>query len=420
MAISLKDAMALNGTPNLTSFVELQNQCKNKSFFTSAKPINYLSSWDGYYASNTYTVSLSLSPTSIPASGGTITATYTIKKNGSALSGVKPSVSSTIGTVGTIGSTNSSGVGKVTITVASLGTTITSKTTGTVKAIYEGTSGSATFERAANSIASYGNPSFTITYPTAAWNSATTGTWYTPTISNVSQSVTYSSTDTGTITPTYSMGYEFGSNIDFSHALNSSTGAIKFSSNNNSLKQRTGSVSATMTANDKSTTKTVKPVIAIFPGSVDAYQVTGSSSTNPGGGTIPVGSYAYFYASITVPPGVTANTYDWTCKNNSWRGTTGAVVGGSYCRFNMYNDGTYSTDEVTCTITYSNNVKVSDTVIVSLIQGSSGGGSGGGYDSSDSSNWTLRRNVDSDNIDIEDAEVVDNNGTNDLTNEQNS
>ena len=44
MAITLKDAFALNGTPDLTSFKDLQDQCKNPSYFTSSKPINYLSS----------------------------------------------------------------------------------------------------------------------------------------------------------------------------------------------------------------------------------------------------------------------------------------------------------------------------------------------------------------------------------------
>lgn len=48
MAITLKQAMALNGTPDINSFLELQSSCKNLSYFNEEKPINYLSSWEGY------------------------------------------------------------------------------------------------------------------------------------------------------------------------------------------------------------------------------------------------------------------------------------------------------------------------------------------------------------------------------------
>ena len=44
MAITLKQAFALNGTPDLTSFNDLQKQCKNTDYFTDSNPINKLSS----------------------------------------------------------------------------------------------------------------------------------------------------------------------------------------------------------------------------------------------------------------------------------------------------------------------------------------------------------------------------------------
>ena len=65
MAITLKQAFALNGTPDLDSFKDLQEQCKNTDYFSDSKPINHLSSWEGYYYGTGYTINVSLSKTSV-------------------------------------------------------------------------------------------------------------------------------------------------------------------------------------------------------------------------------------------------------------------------------------------------------------------------------------------------------------------
>lgn len=121
MAITLKQAFALNGTPDLDSFNDLQEQCKNTDYFSDSKPINHLSSWEGYWYGAGYDLSISLSSTSVAATGGAITVTYTIKEHRSTgdvlVSGVKPTVTSTLGTVSNITTTNTSGVGTATITI---------------------------------------------------------------------------------------------------------------------------------------------------------------------------------------------------------------------------------------------------------------------------------------------------------------
>ena len=122
MAITLKRAFALNDTPDLTSFVELKNQCKNTSYFTSQNPINNLSSWEGYYYYIGYNISSEASETSLPYTGGTITITYTITRLTSDdrsiyISGATPNITSLIGTIGNIVSTNDNGVGSFTVTI---------------------------------------------------------------------------------------------------------------------------------------------------------------------------------------------------------------------------------------------------------------------------------------------------------------
>lgn len=43
MSISLQEACVLNGTSEITSFIDLQNNCNNPDYFYD-KPINKLSS----------------------------------------------------------------------------------------------------------------------------------------------------------------------------------------------------------------------------------------------------------------------------------------------------------------------------------------------------------------------------------------
>lgn len=113
-----------------------------------------LRAWQGYHFSTGYTISVSLSSTSVAASGGTITVTYTIKdKNTNAgVSGVTPTVSSTLGTVSNITATNSSGVGTAKVTMNSLGTTLkTANTDGKITVTKNGTA-SVNFHQVKNRI----------------------------------------------------------------------------------------------------------------------------------------------------------------------------------------------------------------------------------------------------------------------------
>lgn len=48
MGITLKEACELNKTPEITSFNELIDKVKYLGYFSN-KPINHLSSWEGYY-----------------------------------------------------------------------------------------------------------------------------------------------------------------------------------------------------------------------------------------------------------------------------------------------------------------------------------------------------------------------------------
>lgn len=153
---------------------------------------------------------------------------------------------------------------------------------------------------------------------------------------------------------------------------------------NFTISQRTGyKITVSFTANSKTGTASASPKQAGYPLSVDAYQVGYDGSTTAGGGTIPVGSYAYLYAKITNTGGSSISTITWSPKNNPSYGT----IGGQYStHYKMYNNGTYSGDDITCTVKLSNGVTASDLVYVSLIKGPNTGGTGGGDSSNDSSN----------------------------------
>ena len=71
----------------------------------------------------------------------------------------------------------------------------------------------------------------------------------------------------------------------------------------------------------------------------------------------------------------------------------------------MYNNGSYSGDDITCTVKLANGVTASDVVYVSLVKGAYSGGTGGGDSSNDSSNWSLRKSVD--NEESNTNEVID-------------
>ena len=239
--------------------------------------------------------------------------------------------------------------------------------------------------------ATYGNPTGTLTYPTAAWNSSSAGTYYTPTLT-VSQVKTWASGAKETITPTVSSKTWTANSSGSAVSLRTTDGGIKFMADNFTTSQRTGyTITATFTANSKTGTASASPKQAGYPLSIDAYQVGYSGSTTSGGGTIPVGSYAYFYVKITNTGGSAVNTITWSPKRNSGYGTIGGQYSTSYM---MYNNGRYSSDEITCTVKLANGVTVSDVVDVSLITGPDTGGTGGGDSSNDSSNWSLRKAVD--------------------------
>lgn len=159
MATSLKAVIALSEDPTVDNFLDVQNNCTNEPALTGDK--NRLSSWEKYFYYTNYTISTSLSSSSVAASGGAITITYTIKQNASnsngnakVVSGVTPTVTSTIGTVSNITATNSNGVGTAKITVGSLGTTIQDITTGIITVSANGSSKSSNFTRSLNDVTS--------------------------------------------------------------------------------------------------------------------------------------------------------------------------------------------------------------------------------------------------------------------------
>lgn len=155
MATSLKAVIALSEDITVDSFLDVQNNCTNESALTGDK--NKLSSWESYYYYTNYTVAASLSASSVTAAGGSITVTYTIKQNASnsngsarVISGVTPTVTSTLGTVSDITATNSSGRGTAKLSVKSRGTTIGVARTGSVTITYAGISTTLSFNQAAN------------------------------------------------------------------------------------------------------------------------------------------------------------------------------------------------------------------------------------------------------------------------------
>ena len=85
MGITLKQAAGLNGTPEITCFTALQAACKNTSYFNSSRPINHLSSWEGYYYCNTgvtttYYIEITLANSSPNCNAGSTTATIVTKR----------------------------------------------------------------------------------------------------------------------------------------------------------------------------------------------------------------------------------------------------------------------------------------------------------------------------------------------------
>ena len=129
MAITLKGAASLNGTPEITCFVTLQNACKNPGYFSSSKPINKLSSWEGYsYTSEvSYSIYISLSNDNPDCFAGSVTATiktYVNRKNSSGgwsgevlYDGNLPSISESCGWL-SVGAVSRSSTGTYTATVS--------------------------------------------------------------------------------------------------------------------------------------------------------------------------------------------------------------------------------------------------------------------------------------------------------------
>lgn len=244
MAITLKQAFALNGTPDLTSFKDLQEQVKNPNYFNDNNPINHLSSWDGYYYSSGYNIASSLSTSSVAASGGEITVTYTIKQSVSSgevvVSGVTPTVTSTIGTVSNITATNSSGVGTAKVTVGSLGSTVKSETTGTISVTYSGSSKDVTFKRGANAANAY-YKSLVISLSYAATSPSTSYKTVSPSLT-VKATPYYTSGTAGSQTTIPSSGYtvSYTESTTSSYAsINTSTGIITWNSNAKVTSDRT-------------------------------------------------------------------------------------------------------------------------------------------------------------------------------------
>ena len=352
MAITLKQAFALNGTPDLTSFKDLQEQCKNTDYFTDSNPINKLSSWEGYwYGTGDYKISLSASTTSVAASGGSVTITYTIKQVTStgetALSGVKPTITSSLGTVGTLASTNTSGQGTCTITLSSLGCTVKSETTITVTGSYNGASSSATFKQAANN------------KTTVAWNNPTISTFSYGNIAACSTSATpsisYSQTGTqsytsGTCTTTVTQNSE--ATISYSEttahsaaSVNSSTGVVTWSANGKNSSSRSVGITATVSMNGKSVTKS-----ATSTQNADTYTdsggVTSTTYGNWGGGAISFNSTTALSAAadsrtVTIQPWSRTKTVSTTAKIRTWTcGGTETLVAASSTNSTDYYTGT--------------------------------------------------------------------------------
>lgn len=252
MAITLKQAFALNGTPDLDSFNDLIEQCKNTDYFSDSKPINHLSSWEGYWYSSGYIINVSLSKTSVSAAEETITATYTIKQNKStgdvAVSGVKPAVTNSLGSVSDITSTNSSGVGTCKIKINSRGTTIGNERTGSVLVAYEGSSKTVNYKQAGNYVTSISASGATLSYA----NIFAGATSASATTSDGTVTYTYSSTSTGTSKPgstygtlTITNSYALSASQNGFTAVNSSTGAL--TATNSGTTTHTGRSSGTVT-----------------------------------------------------------------------------------------------------------------------------------------------------------------------------
>lgn len=162
---SLTDAIALSGYTGVNDFLTIQGTTdkplKNPNYFVDS-PVELskrsLRAWMGYYyKSATKLQSASLSVASVGAGGGTITISYNIKDewtNGkkTGVSGIKPTITTTLGTVGTIGATNSSGDGTTTLTIASRGTTYGAALSGIVTVKYGGVEKTLTVGQAANTI----------------------------------------------------------------------------------------------------------------------------------------------------------------------------------------------------------------------------------------------------------------------------
>jgi hypothetical protein len=142
------------------SFLDLQNKCKNTEYFSTNEPKNALRSWMGYYYKiGTFLHSSSLSTASVGAGGGTITISYNIKDVWSNdkktnLSGVKPTITTTLGSIGSISSTDNNGNGSAVLTVSSRGTTPGSELTGTVTISYGNVTKTLSFTQALNQVES--------------------------------------------------------------------------------------------------------------------------------------------------------------------------------------------------------------------------------------------------------------------------
>lgn len=157
---SLTDAIALSNNKSEDDFLAIQNGCQNTGYFSTSEPINALRSWMGYYYKiGGFLHSASLSTSSVGAGGGTITISYNIKddwSNGKKtnLSGVKPTITTTLGSIGSISSTDSNGNGSVVLTVSSRGTTPGSALTGTITISYGGVTKTLPFTQALNQVES--------------------------------------------------------------------------------------------------------------------------------------------------------------------------------------------------------------------------------------------------------------------------
>lgn len=357
MAITLKQAFALNGSTDLTSFNDLQEQCKNPDYFTDSNPINKLSSWEGYwYGTGDYKISLSASATSVAASGGSATITYTIKQVTStgeiALSGVKPTITSSLGTAGTPTTTNASGQGTCTITLSSLGCTVKPETTITVTGSYNGASASTTFKQAANS------------KTTVAWNNPTISTFSYSNIAACSTSATPSISYSQTGTQSYTSGtctttvtQNSGATISYSEttansaaSVNSSSGVVTWSTNGKNSSLRSVGITATVTMNGKSVTKATTSTQ-----NADTYTesggVTYTTYGNWGGGAISFNNTAALSAAadsrtVIIQPWSRTKTVSTTAKIRTWVcGGTETLVAASSNNSTEYYTGTVAVSE---------------------------------------------------------------------------